>query len=71
MTTRVQEILFCRIQSKFEKSICVSSFYKEVQKLYRRLGYERIGVLKDFIVSGYEEILLRKTIAPLDKYKKG
>jgi hypothetical protein len=29
-----------------------------------------IGELKDFIISGYSEILLRKTIAPLDRYKK-
>ena len=49
--------------------MCVSSFNKEAQKLYERLGYEVIGELKDYIVSGYSEILLRKTIAPLKNYE--
>ena len=48
--------------------MCVSSFNKEAQKLYERLGYEVIGELKNYIVSGYSEILLRKTIAPLKNY---
>ena len=50
--------------------MCVSSFNKEAQKLYKRLGYEIIGELKDYIVSGYSEILLRKTAAPLTDFKK-
>ncbi len=41
--------------------ICVSSFNKGAQRLYRRLGYERAGTLKDFIVKGSDEYLLRKT----------
>lgn len=49
--------------------ICVSSFNKKAQKLYRRLGYAKIGVLKNFIVSGHDEILLRKTIGPLAEFK--
>jgi ribosomal-protein-alanine N-acetyltransferase len=48
--------------------LCVSSFNKGAQKLYERLGYEVIGVLKDYIVSGHSEILLRKTIAPLAEF---
>lgn len=50
--------------------ICVSSFNSSAQKLYERLGYEVIGELKDYIISGYSEILLRKTIAPLTEFKK-
>jgi ribosomal protein S18 acetylase RimI-like enzyme len=50
--------------------MCVSSFNKRAQKLYRRLGYEKAGVLKNFIVNGYDEILLRKTIGPLENFKK-
>jgi ribosomal protein S18 acetylase RimI-like enzyme len=50
--------------------MCVSSFNHEAQKLYERLGYERIGELKDYIVSGHSEILLRKTIAPLMEFKR-
>ncbi len=49
--------------------MCVSSFNKKAQKLYRRLGYEKIGVLKNFIVPGHDEILLRKTIGPLAEFK--
>ena len=44
--------------------LCVSSFNKGAQRFYRRLGYARVGVLKDFVVSGQDEILMRKTIAP-------
>jgi [ribosomal protein S18]-alanine N-acetyltransferase len=48
--------------------ICVSSFNEDAQKLYTKLGYEKIGVLKDFIIEGYDEILLRKTIGTLDDF---
>jgi ribosomal protein S18 acetylase RimI-like enzyme len=50
--------------------ICVSSFNRRVQKLYERRGYEVIGELKNFIIPGHSEILLRKTIAPLNEFKK-
>ncbi|MCX6175490.1 MAG: N-acetyltransferase [Ignavibacteriales bacterium] len=50
--------------------ICVSSFNKDAQRLYIRNGYEIVGELKDYIVSGHSEILLRKTISPLVDYKK-
>jgi ribosomal protein S18 acetylase RimI-like enzyme len=49
--------------------LCVSSFNKKAQKLYRRLGYQKVGALKDFIVSGHSEILLRKTIGPLMEFR--
>ena len=49
--------------------MCVSSFNKKAQELYNRLGYEMVGELKDYIVSGHSEILLRKTIAPLNEFK--
>ena len=45
--------------------LCVSNFNTKAQALYERLGYERIGVLKDYFVRGYDEWLLRKTIAPM------
>jgi ribosomal-protein-alanine N-acetyltransferase len=50
--------------------ICVSSFNRRVQKLYERRGYEVVGELKNFIIPGHSEILLRKTIAPLNEFKK-
>ena len=42
--------------------MCVSSFNQRAYKLYKKLGYETIGELKDFIVKGHSEILLRKSI---------
>ena len=50
--------------------MCVSSFNEKAFELYQRLGYEKIGELKDFIVSGYSEFLLRKTIGPLRDFSK-
>ena len=50
--------------------ICVSSFNGRVQKLYERRGYEVVGELKNWIVPGHSEILLRKTIAPLTEFKR-
>jgi ribosomal protein S18 acetylase RimI-like enzyme len=41
--------------------ICVSSFNTGARRLYERLGFEAVGTLRDFIVSGHDEILLRKT----------
>lgn len=43
----------------------VSSFNEHAQRLYARLGYERFGELKDFVVRGHNEFLLRKTKGPL------
>lgn len=45
--------------------LCVSSFNHRAQKFYERLGYQRVGELKDFLVQGQSEILLRKTRGPL------
>ena len=50
--------------------ICVSSFNPNAKRLYERLGYELVGELKDYIVSGHAEILLRKSIAPLTEFKR-
>ncbi len=48
--------------------LCVSSFNEGAQRFYERLGYVRIGVLKDYLISGYDEILMRKSIAPLAEF---
>ena len=45
--------------------LCVSSFNTRARALYERLGYEVIGELKDYIIGGASEILMRKTIGPL------
>jgi ribosomal protein S18 acetylase RimI-like enzyme len=48
--------------------ICVSSFNTRARALYERVGFEYVGTLKDLIVKGYDEILLRKTIGPLSTF---
>lgn len=49
--------------------ICASSFNEGAQRLYSRLGYEVVGELKDYIVSGHSEILMRKSLAPLQGFR--
>jgi ribosomal-protein-alanine N-acetyltransferase len=49
--------------------MCVSSFNEGARRLYENLGYEVIGELKDLIVPGHSEILLRKTIGPASEFK--
>lgn len=45
--------------------LCVSSFNPRARALYERLGYEVIGELKDYLVAGASEILMRKSAGPL------
>jgi ribosomal protein S18 acetylase RimI-like enzyme len=49
--------------------LCVSSFNADAQKLYASLGYERVGALKDYVVKGHSEILMRKTLGPLSEFR--
>jgi ribosomal protein S18 acetylase RimI-like enzyme len=50
--------------------ICVSSFNPRAKAFYERLGYEVVGPLRDFIVRGHDEILLRKTTGPLSGFSR-
>ena len=47
--------------------ICVSDFNHDARRFYEKLGYSKVGELKDFLVTGRAEILLRKTIGPIRK----
>jgi ribosomal protein S18 acetylase RimI-like enzyme len=49
--------------------LCVSSFNEGARRLYERLGYVRVGELKDFLVAGHSETLMRKTAGPLAGFK--
>jgi ribosomal protein S18 acetylase RimI-like enzyme len=57
----------------FEKSpnifLCVSSFNENAKKLYLKLGYELVGELKDCIVRGHSEFILRKSMCPTTDFK--
>ena len=46
----------------------VSSFNEKAAKLYFKLGYEKIGTLKNFVVDGLDEFLLRKTLGSLNGF---
>lgn len=41
--------------------ICVSSFNSGARRLYERLGFELVGVLRELLVPGHDEMLFRKT----------
>jgi len=49
--------------------LCVSDFNTGALRLYRRLGYELIGALPDFLVGGSAELLLRKTRGPWSTFR--
>lgn len=40
--------------------ICVSSFNSGARRVYERLGFELVGTLRELLVSGHDELLLRK-----------
>lgn len=50
--------------------LCVSSFNERARRLYERAGYETIGELKDYLVRGHSEILMRKSLGALKDYKQ-
>ena len=50
--------------------LCVSSFNPRARALYRRLGYVRVGDLKDYIVPGHSETIFRKTIGSFDEFRQ-
>jgi [ribosomal protein S18]-alanine N-acetyltransferase len=50
--------------------ICVSSFNAGARRLYERLGFEPVGVLKKLIVPAYDGLLLRKTRGPWSEFSK-
>jgi ribosomal protein S18 acetylase RimI-like enzyme len=62
-----EDVIFTRAPNVF---MCVSSFNEKAQELYKRLGYETIGELKDYIVPGHSEILLRKSVAPIREFTR-
>jgi ribosomal-protein-alanine N-acetyltransferase len=44
--------------------LCVSSFNPDARRFYERNGYVKCGELKDYVIAGASEILLRKTTGP-------
>ncbi|HEY7185198.1 MAG TPA: GNAT family N-acetyltransferase [Vicinamibacterales bacterium] len=50
--------------------ICVSSFNPEARRLYERLGFEQVGTLRELIVPGHDELVLRKTRGPWTEFQR-
>jgi ribosomal protein S18 acetylase RimI-like enzyme len=50
--------------------LCVSSFNTDAQRFYKKLGYQVVGVLENYMVNGYDEIIMRKTTGPIVKKSK-
>jgi ribosomal protein S18 acetylase RimI-like enzyme len=48
--------------------LCVSSFNSGAQRFYARLGYEQVGELRDYVVRGHSEILMRKSLGPIAEF---
>jgi ribosomal-protein-alanine N-acetyltransferase len=50
--------------------LCVSSFNGRARSLYERLGYETVGELRNYIVRGHSEWLMRKTLGPTAEFRR-
>jgi len=50
--------------------ICVSSFNDGARRLYERHGFAPVGVLREFIVAGHDEVPLRKTRGTWADFRK-
>ena len=46
--------------------LCVSSFNPRARALYERHGYQFVGELRDYVIRGASEFLMRKTRGPMN-----
>jgi ribosomal protein S18 acetylase RimI-like enzyme len=60
-------IKFCEAYV-FERSknfyLFVSSFNKGGIKFYKKLGFEKVGIFKELVIKGHDELFFRKTTGP-------
>lgn len=60
-------LLLAEAEARFRQSaryifLCVSDFNRDARRLYERHGYEAVGELKDYVIDGASEILMRKRL---------
>ena len=61
LLAHVETLVFARVKNLFA---CVSDFNDQGRIFYKKQGYQEIGPMPNFLVSGSAEILLRKTVSP-------
>lgn len=57
-----EALVFSRYPNLF---LMVSDFNQPARRFYERLGYETIGEIRDYLIAGRSEILMRKTRGPI------
>lgn len=57
----VEDRIFRRGRDVF---LLVSDFNRGAQRFYRRLGYRKVGALRDYVVAGVTEYVYRKVRSP-------
>lgn len=63
----IEDLIFESYPNVF---VFAASFNEGAIRFYERHGYERVGVFKDYVVEGSDEILFRKTIGPSNSFHK-
>jgi ribosomal protein S18 acetylase RimI-like enzyme len=61
LLTHLESITFARGTNLFA---CVSDFNLSARQFYKKHGYQEVGTIKDFLIPGSAEILVRKTVGP-------
>ena len=51
--------------------LCVSDFNSGARRFYQRLGYEEVGMLRDLLLPGKAEVLMRKSVGAWAGFKGG
>jgi len=57
----IESVVFARAKNLF---ICVSDFNEPARRFYQKHGYQEIGPIKNLLIPGSAEILLRKSTGP-------
>ncbi|MEI8359959.1 MAG: GNAT family N-acetyltransferase [Deltaproteobacteria bacterium] len=68
LLSELESRAFARVPNVY---LCVSDFNAPARAFYTSLGYEEIGLLRDLLLPGKGEVLMRKTIAAWRPFRRG